>query len=128
MFTNNGNRNFTAGAEQFLPEVMVLPEDFNGDGAVDLVITNDAEQQLKLRLNDGSGGFANVTNLTTVPNWARDGVTMDINSDGKKDIVIPQHAGNVLTFIPGKGDGTFQPSQTVIGLPAYQGIAAGNFD
>ena len=130
VFTNNGNRNFTVGEEQFLPEVFVMPEDFNGDGAVDLVFANDAQQELIFRLNDGSGNFDQETNLGgSQPNWARDGVAADINADGHKDIVIPQHNGTSLTFVPGKGDGTFEPLQVVgANMGGLIGIAAGNFE
>jgi hypothetical protein len=90
--------------------------DFNGDGKLDLAVTNNNTLgvlgRVKVLLGEGSGVFQ-------PPVGYRVGVgpdsvaTGDFNGDGKQDLVVVNerepHGSGRLSVLLGNGDGTFQP-------------------
>ena len=93
--------------------------DFNGDGKLDLVITDDYTQKLIVYLNNGTGGFgAPVVTTLNISGIGGLGalVAGDLNGDGKQDLIVAPVAGNqVDVVLLGNGDGTFTQHQLITG-------------
>jgi len=75
--------------------------DVNGDGALDLVITNWIDNTVTVLLGNGDGNFIKKNDYSA--SGPVNTSIVDLNSDGKLDLV----ASNGVLL--GNGDGTFQP-------------------
>src|SRR5215218_5555102 len=95
--------------------------DFNGDGRLDLVVTiNDPQIGLSLLKGNDDGTFAAPVNFPNTSGFDSPAVAaVDLNSDGKLDVVIahqiacyvaPCVVTDLISVMIGNGDGTFQPS------------------
>ena len=82
--------------------------DLNGDGKLDLVVSNSLGNGLYVLLGNGDGTFQTPINAGTLdtPSLA----LADLNGDGKLDIVaaLDVSQGQIAVQM-GNGDGTFQP-------------------
>jgi len=84
--------------------------DVNGDGSNDLV-TSDRTGAVSVLLGNGNGTFqAPVTYATTGINGGM--VVVDINNDGKLDLVLGSWPNNRFGTLLGNGNGTFQAPVT----------------
>jgi hypothetical protein len=72
--------------------------DLNGDGIPDLILINGPTQSGYVMLGDGHGSFTKSSSITGYGGVPQ---VMDINGDGKVDILFP--GGSIWL---GKGDGT----------------------
>jgi hypothetical protein len=117
--------NYDTGA---LQSNAVAVADVNGDGKLDLVVSNtcqvgtcdnvgDQSGSVSVLLGNGDGTFKETANYTS-GSYGTDAVAVaDLNGDGKVDIAVSSScagprssdcgAGNVSVFL-GNGDGTFQ--------------------
>jgi hypothetical protein len=115
----NGNGKFQtmtlgdAGAGEPLAPAL---GDFNGDGKLDLALACDDDQQPKyggisILLGNGDGTFqtAHYTDLAQGP--FTNGVA-DYNNDGKLDVMTMYSGTNLVTLMPGNGDGSFGTAKT----------------
>ena|SRR5271157_189108 len=110
----------------FLPEVTygtggefpnsVAVADLNGDGKLDLVVSNFISGSVGVLLGNGDGTFQPVTTYGTGGGWTPLSVAVgDLNGDGKPDLVVATgvipigFSSNISVFM-GNGDGTFQPA------------------
>jgi hypothetical protein len=102
---NNGNTTFTAGGhfDQGIQHALTLAGDFNNDGKLDLV-TSD-EHGFSVLLNSGGANFESGI-PTAVSATFPDFVVSDFNNDGKADVAALTSSG-VEVFL-GKGDGSFE--------------------
>ena len=88
--------------------VAVATGDFNGDGNLDMAVTNGDTTKLSILTGDGKGGFALGTTTYPLGYDPEAIVSADLNGDGKLDLAIANTgSGNVSIFI-GNGDGTFK--------------------
>jgi hypothetical protein len=95
---------------------VILAGDFNGDGKLDLIVTN--LQGFSVFLGRGDGTFlhlADIADSTHGPTWM---VAGDFNGDGKLDVALfvgpdGQGSSTSLYLYLGNGDATFQPQQTI---------------
>jgi len=93
--------------------------DLNEDGIPDIVFANSngpSEGALNVLLGTGGGNFAN--SLALIVGATPVSMAMgDFNGDHHADVALLHAGSNMITLLPGKGDGTFGPSST-IPLPA----------
>ena len=94
---------FAAGSQP----AAIATGDLNGDGNLDLVVTNSISLgTVSVLLGNGNGTFPTKTSYA-VGNQPR-GVTLgDINGDGKLDIVSANAGGDTVSVLLGTGIGTF---------------------
>ncbi len=94
----------------------VVAGDFNGDGNIDLAVTdqgglNQTSAGINVFLGNGDGTFGNALNVSTGPSPVFL-VTGDFNGDGKTDLAYGSYTtGQVngrLNILLGNGGGTFQ--------------------
>ena len=78
------------------------PGDFNGDGAVDLAVSE--ENLVHVLLNDGRGGLTVASRFTAaLTSYVL--TTADVDADGDDDLIVP--AGLGFGIVRSNGDGTF---------------------
>jgi hypothetical protein len=110
----------------------ILADDFNGDGAVDLM-TIDASRSLYLKYNDGNGNFSNLQSMNCYLNDPRGIISGDFNADEIVDFGVASTNGINLFY--GLEGGGFQLQNTTINgfIAGYDGMTAdfnndGNMD
>jgi hypothetical protein len=110
IFVGNGDGSFQIGTTYSTggttnPNGLVAA-DLNGDGFVDLVVSN-ANGSALVFMNDGTGTLALSGSPIALTSSGGKVVTGDFNQDGKADVAIIV-GGNALNVLLGNGDGTFQ--------------------
>lgn len=81
--------------------------DINGDGALDIIVSDTANGAIYVLIGNNTGSFSlsnvipNLNSPTTI--W-----TGDFNGDGKRDFVAFGFLSATVTVYLGKGNGTFQ--------------------
>lgn len=111
----------------------LVTEDFNGDGAPDLAVSDTSGPAVEVAFNNDSRSFLNFSPAPTftVSGNASHEAVGDFNGDGKLDAaVIGDTAGQYLTVLLGKGDGTFQNPlyPNTGGGGALYDVAVGDFN
>jgi hypothetical protein len=129
LFLNDGTGRFARDTEGRLPALPpdsdytlgIAADDFDGDGAIDLVL-GEAERQSRFLRNDGRGFFEDATGAietgTRIPAdmlRAYRLMPADVDDDGDSDLVVVNDAamrdGAPLVFgnfvLPNEGDATF---------------------
>src|SRR5207247_4528042 len=108
----------------------VAAGDLNGDGRLDLVVANSLANSVTVLLGNGAGTFHPARNfdagLGSGPIWV---LIVDVNGDGKPDILLANQSRNAVGVLLGNGDGTFQAPMnfdTAGNLP--ESIAVGDFN
>jgi Bacterial Ig-like domain (group 3)/FG-GAP-like repeat/Abnormal spindle-like microcephaly-assoc'd, ASPM-SPD-2-Hydin/FG-GAP repeat len=90
----------------------VAVSDFNGDGKLDIVTSNNQANTVSVLLGNGDGNFQPAVNynVAATPGLLAVG---DFNGDHHPDIAVANDnsTGGVQVLL-GKGDGTFQPAVT----------------
>ena len=114
LFINDGAGNFSVKSGA-LPQMLtstgcVKPADVDADGDVDLFVGGRVvpgnyplSPESYLLLNDGKGNFSNATNSYAPPlkniGMVTDALWLDLNKDGKKDLIIAGEWMPVKIFI-----------------------------
>ena len=86
----------------------VAKADFNGDGAVDVAVTNAVDNTVSIFLGKQNSTFAPQVDYPTGETPVSV-IVADFNGDGKLDLAIANVNGNSISVLLGNGDGTFQP-------------------
>jgi len=107
--------------------------DFNGDGKLDLVVTNTADGTISVLLGNGDGTFQN--QVTYVTGKGPYSVAVgDFNGDGKLDLVVTNtdlavaNAPGAVNVLLGNGNGTFQNQVTYATGNNPLSVAVGDFN
>ena len=89
--------------------------DFNGDGKLDIAVSNYSSNTIAVFLNQGTGAFGTpIINTVQIPNGLGRVVTGDFNEDGKPDLVVSTISGPQVDLpLIGNGDGTFTQSAAI---------------
>jgi hypothetical protein len=109
----NGDGTFTLGSSPNTGRgpFAVVTGDFNGDGHLDLAVTNQTDGTVTILLGQGNGTFISGVTLT-VGNKPQVIVAGDFNEDGKLDLAVSNMASNTVSVLMGIGDGSFQSQAT----------------
>jgi hypothetical protein len=84
-------------------------EDFNGDGKLDVVTSNQGNKAVSVLLGFGSGAFQPAVSYAAGSSPTAVAVG-DFNGDGKLDIAVTNAGDSDVSVLMGNGDGTFQPA------------------
>ena len=100
--------------------------DLNGDGNLDLAISNGSSNTVTILLGNGNGTFTAVASPAT-GNSPSSLVVGDFNGDGKPDLAVTNATDNTVTILLGNGDGTFKAMASPVTGNRPSAIAAGDF-
>ena len=111
--------------------------DFNNDGLLDIVVTNHgagAGTTVSVYINETAPG-ASIANFATKQDFTVDAApsavaVLDLNDDGRLDIVTANHGTDSTSVFYGDGNGNFLSSATYsTGYDSYpSSLAAGDFN
>jgi hypothetical protein len=107
----------------------VVTGDFNGDGILDLAVTNSLSNSVTILLGNGDGTFTAAQNSPATGNKPLGIVAGDFNGDGILDLAVANSLSNTVTILLGNGDGTFSAaadSPNTGNSPTY--MAVGDFN
>jgi len=90
--------------------------DLNGDGKLDMVVTDAGSGGVSIFLGHGDGTFSAPTFMTTGNN-PFSVVIGDLNGDGKQDLAVANYVSDTVSILLGNGDGTFQPETNIGSAP-----------
>jgi hypothetical protein len=103
-------------------------EDFNGDGHVDLAVTNIGSNNVSVLLGNGDGTFQNAMNFD-VGLMPMEGITAeDFNEDGYPDLAVASYWSSDVSILLGNGDGTFQAAVPYAAGIYPRGVASADFN
>ena len=101
--------------------------DFNGDGTLDLAVTNIDNDTVSVLLGNGKGNFALASSPATGSEPESVAVG-DFNGDGKLDLAVANTGGSTVSILLGDGTGNF----TLVSSPAVgshpTSVAVGDFN
>ena len=120
----NGTDNQILGTE---PSVKFA--DFNADGRLDMFVSPGTDQKLygpaTVYFNTGASSFTK-TEVNIGNTWSHDSTVLDVNRDGKSDILVANYGGPLKLMVAGNNN-TFKVVD-VTGSSGYaSGVAVGNF-
>jgi len=84
----------------------IVAGDFNGDGKLDLAVTDSAANTVLVLLGNGDGTFQSPITIA-IGTQPLAMVAGDFNNDGKLDLATANNSDNTVTLLLGNGDGTF---------------------
>lgn len=138
------SQNFSAYDPAWTYGCGVSAIDYDNDGDVDLYLTSNENSLNRLYNNDGNGNFTEVTGALSVPNRIRTSLWLDVDADGRLDVLMAgdcsssnlscQDKDNIFLFRQ-KADGTFENRTDDSGLllgrtisGVFGGLAAGDIN
>jgi hypothetical protein len=105
------SQNYLYGRANFLTgnfPAGVTVADFNGDGKLDLAVSNFSDNTVSILLGVRAGTFGAAVSYATGMSPAAL-ASGDFNHDGKLDLAVANENDHTLSILLGNGDGTFQP-------------------
>lgn len=101
--------------------------EFNGDGKLDLAISNLGSDNVSILLGDGFGGFGPPSNFPVnhQPSAIASG---DFNKDGNADLAVTHSFGGPVSVLFGIGNGSFSAPTNVGSTSNPNGLAVADFN
>ncbi len=90
--------------------------DFDGDGLIDILISNSLSRDVRLYLNDGAGGYLQPGALAIDGGRPSDVEGMDVDGDGAMDALVA--AAGSLVLLHGRGAAGLADDATAFGADA----------
>jgi hypothetical protein len=84
----------------------IVTADFNGDGKLDLAVTDSDANTVTILLGNGDGTFG-IPTTYFIGKAPQEIIAADFNNDGKLDLATANSGDNTVTLLLGNGDGTF---------------------
>jgi hypothetical protein len=127
----NGDGSFTLGPTSPITvggePNSIVAADFNGDGKLDLAVTNGADNNLTILLGNGDGTFSTVSSSPATGLTPFGLAVGDFNGDGKLDLAVSNFDVDAVTILLGNGDGTFTPAPSPA-APTASAVAVADFN
>ncbi len=104
--------------------------DLDNDGAIDLITTSNTgspNDPLRIYWNDGSGGFATTSEITS-GDGPREIALADMDGDGDLDLFVSNYFSNDMYFIPNNGNRSFASPTSYATGGGCEGIDTGDID
>ncbi len=115
--------------EDYLQTYGAYAGDMNNDGYSDLVAVNESSDDLRILLNDGTGGYPGFTVYDTgddsTPSPSEGA---DFNNDGEIDLVVTTAWDSEVRVLTGDGLGNFSNMDTYFTSNGVRGVVVGDFD
>jgi hypothetical protein len=108
----------------------IVAGDFDGNGTLDLAVTNQNDNTLSILLNNGNGTFQTHIDYATGTGPVAV-VAGDFNSDGVLDLAVANSTANTVSVLLGNSNGTFQAKHdfsTGSGTQTPVWLAVGDFN
>ncbi len=117
------NQTSTVGTGNFPYEITT--GDFDGDGNLDLAVTNYSSNIISILKNNGTGTFtASSVVVGSSPNGI---ITGDLDGDGDLDLAVTNNSSSSVSILKNNGIGIFTVTSIAVGSSPY-GITTGDFD
>jgi hypothetical protein len=107
----------------------VAVEDFNGDGNLDLAVTNAITPTgtVSVLLGNGDGSFQDPRTFAA-GSYPQSVAVGDFNGDSVPDLAVANASGNNVSVFLGNGDGSFQAARNFAAGSDPQSLAVGDFN
>jgi hypothetical protein len=87
--------------------------DLNQDGLADVVVGDERDASVTVRLGRGDGSFGQPVRRG-LPYAPHDLRAADVTGDNRTDLILVNRAANSVGVLPGNGDGTFGAERTTV--------------
>jgi len=102
--------------------------DFNGDGNLDLAVSNRGDNNVTILLGDGKGDLTPTSSAPTVGKFPQGVVMGDFNGDAKQDLAVVNYHDNNVSILLGDGTGNFSLASSPATGHSPVSLAAGDFN
>jgi hypothetical protein len=102
--------------------------DFNGDGKLDLAVSDQASFGVFVFIGNGNGTFKTPVGYGAAAGGSVSIGVGDLNGDGKIDLAVANQTSNNVSVFLGNGDGTFQTPTSYPTGAQPTSVAVNDFD
>lgn len=112
---------------------VLVPVDFNNDGKLDMLVVKGGSAELQMNLGGAqfaklsATGISGTTSIDENNNFEGRAVVLDVNHNGRKDVVIYGNDGYPKVFL-NNGDGSFAATDTNFPRIKEGTMAIGDYD